>query len=185
MKLIFFFWISLYILTCSGNSGIETIPFEDWKHLNLVDQNSKLVNLYELKNTPTIFYFGYSHCPDMCPMALSSLSTVMKKFQNKRFRAIFISLDPERDDPGLLKRYSLQFSIPSFLALTGDYRTISEIGRSFGIRSTKQNHDGGYTLDHTNVLILIDSNSRILARYPGNTSPETLIKEIETKVNPK
>jgi protein SCO1 len=133
-----------------------------------------------MENKNLILYFGYSNCPDKCPIALSRLSKALLDLKEYNIYGIFISLDPRRDDPQKLRGYIQRNSNVNLMALTGSESSIQKISEVFGINSVfKTLTSNSYFLDHSNQIILVDKKFQILSRFPANISTESLKKEIK------
>lgn len=133
----------------------------------LIDSNKQIFNSKDLKKKK-IVYFGYTFCPDVCPLDLAKLSDVYNKFRklNKSIQPIFISLDPERDKPNVLKSYLENFN-PNIIGLTGNKEDINKIIKKFKIyrNEVKSQDDDYYTIDHTSLFYLLDSNDKYLTHF--------------------
>lgn len=133
-----------------------------------------------MENKNLILYFGYSNCPDKCPIALSILSKTLMDLKEPNIYGIFISLDPRRDDPQKLRGHIQRNPSVNLMALTGSESSIQKVSEVFGINSVlKTLTPNSYFLDHSNQIILVDKKFQILSRFPGNISTETLKKEIK------
>ena len=154
----------------------------DNPELNLIlltDQNSREFKISSLVDKQIIYFFGFSHCPDKCPIALNTLSHVLNK-KNRDIIGIFITLDPLRDDPIKLSRFIKENPSEKLIALTGNAEEIEKIARYFGIVSIRKDFaKSEYLIDHSNQFILVGKNHKILARLPANITSTTLKKEVD------
>lgn len=123
----------------------------------LVDQDGKSVTDADMKGKPFLVFFGFTHCPDVCPTKLFEMSQALKALGNDvpDIEALFISVDPERDTPDVLKRYLSSFD-PRIKGLTGDQAAIDGVVKSYRAYAKKVPTDDGYTMDHTSVVYLMD-----------------------------
>ncbi|PJZ53408.1 SCO family protein [Leptospira adleri] len=156
---------------------------EEWSKTSLRDTKNREILLGSIPGKLKLVYFGFSHCPDMCPRALLDMSAAVNELgeEGSNLTPIFISVDPERDSPELLAKYVKQFPNERLVALTGDKPTLDALQSAFGAVSKKVNNpsiEGGYTVDHTVFLYIVDEQSRILATFPGGTEGKSLVKEI-------
>ncbi|AOP33657.1 photosynthetic protein synthase I [Leptospira tipperaryensis] len=156
---------------------------EEWSKTSLIDTKNQEVLLSDIPGKLKLVYFGFSHCPDMCPRALLDMSTAVKELGNdaKDLTPIFISVDPERDSPELLAKYVKQFPSERLVALTGEKNTLDVLQSAFGAVSKKVSNpsiEGGYTVDHTIFLYIVDEKSQILATFPGGMDGKLIAKEI-------
>ncbi|TGK17239.1 SCO family protein [Leptospira fluminis] len=159
-------------------------PVIEWK--TAIVKNSKGIEtkLSGLEGKLFLVYFGFSHCPDLCPLALEEMGRAYRLLgpDSSRIVPVFVSIDPERDTPEVLEKYAEGFPDRALKAFTGGRDQIEALQRGFGVVSKKvplpQGKVGGYGVDHTLVLYLVDRNGNILSAYPTGTSPEELSKGI-------
>jgi protein SCO1/2 len=140
----------------------------------LIDQNGRTVTEQDLKGKPFLVFFGFTHCPDVCPTALFEISEVFRKLgpDADRAAALFITVDPERDTPASLKSYLSSFD-PHLRALTGDEAAIDQVTRAYRAYYKKvPNPDGSYTMDHTALVYLMDKEGRFVAPFNLKRRPE-------------
>jgi len=147
------------------------------KTLELKDHNGQLRTLADFKGKVVTLFFGFTHCPDVCPTTLVEMANVMKELGSDagRVQVLFVSVDPERDTADVLKRYVPAFH-PSFLGLTGNAEEIARAAKEFKIYYQKQNlASGGYTMDHSAGTYILDSEGRLrlFAQY-GAGAPALL-----------
>jgi protein SCO1/2 len=131
----------------------------------LVDQDGKTVTDKDFLGEPLLVFFGFTHCPDVCPTTLFELSEVLNRLgpDAKRVRAAFVTVDPERDTPEVMKRYLSSFN-PQLRGLTGDQAAIDGIVKAYRVYARKVPlDDGDYTMDHTAVVYLMDKSGRFVA----------------------
>lgn len=147
------------------------------KTLELSDHNGQRRTLADFKGKVVALFFGFTHCPDVCPTTLSEMAVVMKELgaDAGRLQVLFVSVDPERDTADVLKRYVPAFN-PSFLGLTGSADEIARAAKEFKIYYQKQPlKGGGYTMDHSAGTYIIDGEGRLrlFAQY-GAGAPALL-----------
>jgi protein SCO1 len=131
----------------------------------LVDTAGREFTRAELRGAPTLVFFGFTHCPDVCPMTLLKLAQIRKSAAVAGLRVLFVSVDPQRDTPAALGLYVHAFD-PSFEGLTGDPKTINALAANFGVAVNRVELAGGdYTMDHSAVVFLLDSSARIAAIF--------------------
>jgi protein SCO1 len=154
------------IIAMSGNPfaarGIEIGgPFR------LIDQNGKSVSEQDLKGKPFLVFFGYTHCPDVCPTILFDLSEVLRNLgpDADKVGAAFITVDPDRDTAAIMKDYLSSFD-PHLLGLTGDDAAIQTVAKEYRVYYKKVPQDGGdYTMDHSAIVYLMDKNGHFVAPF--------------------
>jgi protein SCO1/2 len=140
----------------------------------LIDENGRTVTEQDLKGHPFLVFFGFTHCPDVCPTALSDISEVLGKLgpDADRVSALFITVDPERDTPDKLKDYLASFD-PHLKGLTGDPAAIAAVAKSYRVYAKKVPLDSGdYTMDHTALVYLMDKQGRFVAPFNLKRRPE-------------
>ena len=128
----------------------------------LTDQNGKRFDSRSLAGTPYVMFFGFTHCPDVCPNTLARLARLRGLLgdDGERLRILFVTVDPERDTPAELARYVELFETP-VTALTGSPAQIAEVTRSCGIFARKAPGTGDdYSVDHSSQVLLFDGDGR-------------------------
>lgn len=131
----------------------------------LTDTTGRPFTRRDLTGAPTLVFFGFTHCPDVCPMTLLKLAQVEKRAAIPGLRVLFISVDPQRDTPPVLGMYVHAFD-PQFQGLTGDDHAIAAVARNFGVPVNRVELPGGdYTMDHGAVVFLLDDAARIVAIF--------------------
>jgi protein SCO1/2 len=133
----------------------------------LTDQNGRTVTDADFKGKPFLVFFGFTHCPDVCPTALFDMSEAFRRLgpDAEKMSALFISVDPERDTPEKLKDY-LQSFHPRISALTGTQAEIDAVTKTYKAYAKKVPLDGGeYTMDHTAIVYLMDREGRFIAPF--------------------
>ena len=131
----------------------------------LTDVEGKPFSSRELAGRPYAIFFGFTHCPDVCPTTLARLVHLRRQLNqgSRPFEIVFVTVDPERDRPAELKTYLSLFKEP-IIGLTGTQPQIDQAKRQFGIYSAKVPDDaGGYTVDHTATVLLFDGKGRFVS----------------------
>jgi protein SCO1/2 len=140
----------------------------------LTDQNGKAVTDKNLKGKPTLIFFGYTHCPDVCPTSLFEISEVLRALGKDadKVNAVFISVDPERDTPAAMKDYLSSFD-PHLEGLSGDPAETAKVITSYRVYAKKvPTKDGDYTMDHTALIYLMDRDGRFVSPFNLKRTPE-------------
>jgi protein SCO1/2 len=133
----------------------------------LTDQNGQALSEQDLKGRPFLVFFGFTHCPDVCPTTLFEVSEILRSLGRDadRTRALFITVDPERDTPPVMKDYLSSFD-PHLAGLTGDPAAIAAVAKAYRVYYKKVPLDqGGYTMDHTAIVYLMDMEGRFVAPF--------------------
>ena len=163
--LLILFIVSIFIgnqnKTSQNTNVTDIIITSDFE---LYDQDNKKVTKADILGSPSVLFFGFTYCPDVCPTTLQSLSVLIGQLgeNSKKLKFYFISVDPERDTPEALKQYLNSFH-PAIKALTGDPKQLDVLIKSYSIYAKKVPlENNNYTMDHTSFLILIDKNTNLV-----------------------
>jgi protein SCO1 len=150
--------------------AVDVTGAEYGRTLALPDADGKPRTLADFKGKVSVVFFGYTHCPDVCPTTLAEIAEVkaMLGKDGERVQAVFVTVDPERDTPELLKAYMANFG-PGFVALRGTPEQTAAAAREFKVFYMKApgKTEGSYTVDHTAGSYIIDAQGRLrlFARY--------------------
>ena len=148
---------------------------------SLTGPEGKTVSLEDFRNKVVLIYFGYTFCPDVCPITLSNLKMLMLSLEEKAedVQVIFISIDPERDTFQKLKDYVPYFH-PTFIGLTGSEAELASVAKKYQTFYLKQKveSEAGYLMTHTDVVILVDQNGRFRGRYKSKYDLDKLKTDI-------
>lgn len=147
----------------------------------LTDQNGKAVTDKNLKGKPTLIFFGYTHCPDVCPTSLFEISEVLRALGKDadKVNAVFISVDPERDTPATMKDYLSSFD-PHLEGLSGDPAETAKVVTSYRVYAKKvPTKDGDYTMDHTALIYLMDRDGRFVSPFNLKRTPEEAAADLK------
>ena len=150
--------------------GADVTGAEYGRNLSLPDINGQPRTLGDFKGKVTVVFFGYTQCPDVCPTTMAELAQVKKTLgpDADKLQAVFVTIDPERDTPEILKSYMASFD-PSFVALRGTLAQTEAAAKEFKVYYAKVPGaaDGSYTMDHTAGSYVIDAkgNLRLFERY--------------------
>lgn len=140
----------------------------------LTDQAGQAVTEKNLKGRPTLIFFGFTHCPDVCPTSLFEISEVLKAMGKDadRINAYFVSVDPERDTAAAMKEYLASFD-PHLKGLTGDPEAVAKVISGFRVYARKVPlKDGDYTMDHTALIYLMDRDGKFVSPFNMKRTPE-------------
>lgn len=157
--------------------GDETLNF------SMTGHNGSIVELEQFRGKVTLITFGYTDCPDICPMTLTVLRHVMHQLgdEQDQVQVLFISIDPENDTEEKLKDY-LTFFHPTFLGLRGTSEEIERVARSFKSYYKKEGTDSetDYLKSHTFSIYLINRDGRLFLTYPPNKfDPKAIAEDIK------
>jgi len=146
----------------------------------LVDQDGKTITERDLKGQPFLVFFGYTHCPDVCPTTLFELSEVLRALgaDADKTQALFVTVDPQRDSPAVMKDYLSSFD-PHLRGVSGDPAQIEAVEKSYRVYAKKApGANGDYSMDHTAVVYLMDKQGRFVAPFNLRRSPEDAAKDL-------
>src|SRR6266852_342275 len=147
----------------------------------LTDQAGQAVTDQNLKGRPTLIFFGFTHCPDVCPTSLFEISEVLRAMGKDadRVNAWFVSVDPERDTAAAMKDYLSSFD-PHLKGLTGNPEAVTKVLTAYRVYARKVPlKDGDYTMDHTALVYLMDRDGRFVAPFNLKRSPEDAATDLK------
>jgi protein SCO1 len=171
------------ILTAPGTPRIENSgkalvggPF------SLSDQNGKTVTDADFRGKYMLIFFGFTHCPDICPAELQVMTAALDQLGNKADKVlpIFVTVDPERDTPEVLRDFVKNFS-PRLVGLTGSPEAVTAAAKAYRVVYSKvdlPNSAGGYTVDHSALVYLMGPDGQYLAHFAYGTSAETMAQAL-------
>jgi protein SCO1/2 len=145
----------------------------------LTASDGRTVTQKDFSGEPTLIFFGYTHCPDVCPATLFEMSEVLRALgPDKKAAALFITVDPERDTPDVLKDYVSSFD-PRIIGVTGSREQIDPVLKEFRVYSRKVGNEGNdYTMDHTALVYLMDKQWRFVRPFRLDRKPEVAAAEL-------
>jgi protein SCO1 len=147
---------------------------------HLEDQNGAPVTDADMKGRPFLVFFGFTHCPDICPTTLFDMSQIMKALgpDADKIGALFITVDPQRDTPAVIKDYLSNFD-PHLRGLTGDQASIDAAVKAYRVYAKKVPlENGDYTMDHTAIVYLMDKDGHFVAPFSTKGTPDTEAAEL-------
>lgn len=171
------FFGTIFLMTGRDGASVSSAiggPF------SLTDQDGKMVTDADFKGKPLLVFFGYTHCPDVCPTTLFELSEVLRALGSDadKTQAVFISIDPERDTPAVLKDYLSSFD-PHLRGLTGSTSQIAAVEKTYRVYAKKVPTTGGdYTMDHTALVYLMDKQGRFVAPFNLKRTPDVAATDL-------
>jgi protein SCO1/2 len=133
----------------------------------------------DLQGKPSLVFFGFTHCPDVCPTTLVKLAQARKAAVVAGLQVLFVSVDPQRDTPTALGLYVHAFD-PGFIGLTGDPKAIEKLAASFGVAVARVDLPGGdYTMDHSAAVFLLDAHGRIVGLFTPPFDTKTFTQDLQ------
>jgi protein SCO1/2 len=169
------------VLWLLGGLRGATAPAAIGGPFQLTDQTGQIVTEKSLVGRPTIIFFGYTHCPDVCPTSLFEMSEVLRAMGKDadRINAYFVSVDPERDTRAVMKDYLSSFD-PHLKGLTGDPATVAKVLSEYRVYAKKiPLKDGDYSMDHTALIYLMDKDGRFVAPFNLKRTPEAAADDLK------
>jgi protein SCO1/2 len=170
----------LLFLVVGGGRNIAA-PAAIGGPFQLTDQTGAVVTDKTMEGRPTLIFFGFTHCPDVCPTSLFEISEVLRAMgqQADRVNAYFISVDPERDTPAAMKEYLSSFD-PHLKGLTGDPEVMAKVISEYRVYAKKVPlKDGDYTMDHTALIYLMDRDGRFVSPFNLKRPPDEAAAELK------
>ncbi|MEW6704588.1 MAG: SCO family protein [Pseudomonadota bacterium] len=181
--------ISLLALAACGKpsdkpsfQAVDITGAEYANKLALPDADGRMRTLDDFKGKVTVVFFGYTQCPDVCPTTMAELAEVKRSLgpQGDKVQGVFVTVDPERDTPQVLKGYLANFD-PSFVALRGSPEQTQQVAKDFKVFYAKVpgKAEGSYTMDHTAGSYVFDTQGRVRLFTRYGAGPKALAADIQ------
>ena len=154
-------------------------------HFKLKTHDGKIFNTLENED-PMLIYFGFTYCPDVCPITLLTMANVLDKLENEKITPLFITVDPERDNETILSNYVSAFH-DDIIGLTGSIDEINKVTSDWKVYFKKENNidmPDNYTVNHLDIIFIANKNAEFVDYIKPNTSAEDVINKL-VKVIPK
>ncbi len=178
--LFIFLFIMLPIFLSIENKKDEYVASFKGSSFSLKDVNNNIITEKSFEGPLTAIFFGFTNCPDVCPMTLNNLNLVVNNLDKKKkekFKVFFVSIDPERDTPEIIKDYLNSFENKIY-GITGDPKKIFVLSKSGGVLSEKIfTEDGNYLINHSSSVILL-KNGKYLDRISHHANYKDMFKTI-------
>ncbi|MGA9667181.1 MAG: SCO family protein [Gallionella sp.] len=144
---------------------------------HLTDHNGRPRSLSDFRGKVVVMFFGYTHCPDVCPTTLANLAHTMHLLGNDagRVQVLFVTIDPERDTREILAKFVPAFD-PAFLGLYGDAQATASAAKNFMVDYQKVPAKKGYFMDHTSFIYLVDTQGKVRL-LAGDREPDELLAQ--------
>ena len=178
--LVIFLFIMLPIILSIQDKKDEYVASVTGSSFSLKDVNNNTITEKSFEGPATALFFGFTNCPDVCPMTLNKLTLILDelKKEKKTLRVFFISIDPKRDTPGVMKNYLSSFE-NTIIGITGESEKIFVLSKSWGIKSQKIfSENGDYTVDHSSPVLLL-KNGKYIDRITHHDNIEESLKIIK------
>ena len=193
------FW-QAYLVEPAKDKDAEVMKFGG--DINLISQDSEPFSLSSISGSYSVLFFGFTHCPDVCPVGLQKISSVIKSLPEQlqgKIKVLFITVDPQRDTASVMKEYLKSFELP-IIGLTGTPEQIADVTKRYAIYSEKiattahdhaghehtghEEHDASdqrtddYMVNHTSHFILLNKNGDLVKLYSADQKPEDMIRDL-------
>jgi protein SCO1/2 len=150
----------------------------------LVDGDGRTVTDQAFRGRWMLIYFGYTHCPDACPTALQDMANALDQIgpRRKDVAPVFITVDPERDTPAVMKEYAAAFDA-GIVGLTGSPEAVAAAAKAYRVYYAKHpGKDGGYDMDHSSIIYVMDPRGRFVANFTQQSSPDQIAAKLKALV---
>ena len=176
--LVLFIFILLPVVLSIQEKKEDIVASYKGSSFILKDINDEPITEKSFQGPLTAIFFGFTNCPDVCPMTLANIDQVIERLdenENKKLKVFFVSIDPERDSPKLIKDYLDSFKNKIY-GITGDSEKIFLLSKSWGVLSEKIfNEDGSYLINHSSSILLLD-NGKYIDRISHHASFDNILK---------
>ena len=141
----------------------------------LLDGDGRTVRDTDFRGRAMLVYFGYTHCPDACPTALADMASALDLLGDRKqdVALVFITVDPERDTPAVMKDYVSAFGVP-IAALSGSDEAIRAVAKAYRVYYAKHPTKDGYDMDHSSIIYAMDRRGRFASNFTHETAPEKI-----------
>ena len=166
----------------SGLHGVAVTPPRDVPAFAFTRTDGSVYRTGAEGDRPMVLFFGYTHCPDVCPTTLMDWKRVKQELGKDaaRVRFVFVTVDPERDTREVVDQYAKQFD-PSFVGLSGDSATTAGIQEAFGVAAVRESSTSaaGYLMSHSSQVFLVDPRGRLVVLYAFGTGWDALLADLK------
>ena len=177
--------IPIYSLVVSYFKSASSLSLKSTlTEVNLFTHLGKIVNIKDFKDTPTLLFFGFTHCPEVCPTTLSNLLNNIELLEKnkKNYRVLFVTLDPERDTINYLNDYLKNFN-SSVIGLTGELNEINKFAKNWNIYWEKVSEGDDYTINHTATVFMINKNGNFAGTIAWGESDKSIKLKLKKLLN--
>ena len=177
--------IPIFSLVVSYFKSASTLSLKSTLiEVNLFSHHGKIVNFKDFKNTPTLLFFGFTHCPEVCPTTLSNLLNNIELVEKnkKNYRVLFVTLDPGRDTINNLNDYLQNFN-SSVIGLTGELNEINKFAKNWNIYWEKVSEGDDYTINHTATVFMINKEGNFTGTIAWGESDKSIKLKIKKLLN--
>jgi len=148
---------------------------------SLTGSDGTVITAESLRGKPLLLFFGFTHCPDVCPTTLAQLKAAMQKLGSDadKVRVAFVTVDPERDTPAVIRRFTATFG-PWLIGLTGSDQALANLRKTYGVYASMEtgDSDDGYNVMHTPVVFAFDAGGHIRLLIKDTSDPSSVVSDI-------
>jgi protein SCO1/2 len=181
--------LMLLLAACSSGNGGGSPPLQGAKlggPFTLLNQDGRQVSDTQFQGKYRIMYFGFTYCPDVCPVDLQNIGKAMRQLEKsdpkiaERIQPVFITVDPERDTPPVMKQYVSAFH-PRIIGLTGSKEQIADVAKKFGVYAEKEGKEGSsdYLVNHSRIALLFGPEGEPIAILPHEEGGDAIASELK------
>lgn len=183
--------LGVVLVLLAGAAGLRAVLVSQHhapigRDYTLIDGYGKTRTQADFYGHFTLLYFGYTHCVDVCPLTLATVSAALDELgaQGGRVTPVFISVDPERDTPEVIQNYVQRFS-PRIVGLTGSEAQLQPVMKAFHVSARHRSGDGaGYLVDHSSLLYLMDGQNHLAGMIPVDSSAHQIAADLKRLLPP-
>jgi protein SCO1/2 len=166
--------------------GVDVTGGEMGGEIRLTDHNGRPRTIADFRGKAVVVVFGYTQCPDVCPTTLADVAAALKLLGNdaKDVQVLFVTVDPKRDKPELLRQYVPAFN-PGFLGLFGDAQAVAKVTRDFHVYASERagKTADSYTVDHSAQIFMLDKAGKARVLMPPGTAPAAMASDLKVLLN--
>ena len=180
------FAFAAYEFEAHGPAPVPQASIQMGGPFHLVDQNGRAVSDRDLLGKPTVMFFGFTYCPDVCPTTLADMTAWLKALgpDADRLNVVYVTIDPERDTSARLKAYLTAFD-PRIRGLTGSPQAIAEAAHDYNVYYQKVALQGGeYTMDHSTIIYLMDAKGHMAELVQYGTPNDQVVASLKRLLKP-
>ena len=178
---VIFLFIMLPIFLSIEKKEVSYISQFQGSSFSLLDVNDEMITEESFKGPITAIFFGFTNCPDVCPMTLGNLDLAinnLEKDKKEKFKVFFVSIDPDRDTPNVIKNY-LEIFENKMYGITGDPEKVFLLSQSWGVLSEKIfDEEGNYSINHSSSIILL-KDGKYLDRISHHAQYDDIFKALD------
>jgi cytochrome oxidase Cu insertion factor (SCO1/SenC/PrrC family) len=175
--------VGLYLYTPRNEQPTASTKLTIGGAFTLTNQDGQTVHDTDLRGQILVVFFGFSHCPDVCPTGLSTITAALNqlsKTKQEHITPLFITVDPARDTPSVLKTYLESFH-PRFIGLTGTEQALKVVLDAYRVfrNATPKNNIGEYMMEHSSIIYIMGKDGKFITHLSHTDTPEVLAQTLD------